>query len=52
MFDAYFGAQKLYFCGFLYFEGVQGHVCVDVTCMMHILKPKSYVFVNFGFLEM
>jgi len=35
----------------LLFQGVQGHMCVDFKCMMHVLRPKCYVFVDFGFLS-
>ena len=36
--DAYLEAQELWFCGFWFFEGIGGQMCVDVECLMHILK--------------
>lgn len=41
-FDAYFEAQKLYFCDFWFVEGVESQMYVDVEFFMHILKPKSF----------
>ena len=44
-------AQELYFCGFWFFEGERGQMCTNVECLMHILKCKCYVFIDFVFLK-
>ena len=35
---------------FGYFGGMQGQVCADVECSVHIMKSKYYVFVGYSFL--
>ena len=48
MFDAYFEALVLLFCGVWFFGGIRQQTCIDVQMFMHILKPKSFTFVGFG----
>ena len=51
IFDAYLEAQVLWFYEFWFFEGIGGQMCDKVEILIHISKPKSFLFVGFDFLE-
>ena len=43
MFNAYFEVQMLCFYWFWFFECIEDKICVDVECLIHILK-HSVIF--------
>ena len=49
--DTYFESQELYFCRFWSLEVVGGQMCLDFEPLRHILKPKNFIFVGFGLLQ-
>ena len=51
MFQECFEAHNILFCGFWSFAGVEGQMCVNVRILIHILKPKSFRFVDLGLLR-
>ena len=42
-------AKNSNFVGFNFLEGVRRQMCIDIECLMHILKCKYYAFSAFGF---